>query len=1145
MCIRKRAAPPATTKPFFLETFFRSPDMSKRIWNHPEVPQDEKTVSWRSAGQLDDTPEFREWMDREFPRGASEMENQAEMETSRRTFLKLMGSSTALAGFGMVACRRPEKYIMPYTQAPEWVIPGKATYYASSMPRAAGAVPLVVTTFEGRPTQVGANRLHPDYEGTDAYAQASVLDMYSTSRSRNVLKGGKKSTKKEFQEAFAELAKNPVGKIGFVFGNDISPTRLRLIEELKGKFSGAKFYRYEALSAGDTAVAGEGVKLVPDFVNADRIVSLDCDFAGTDIHGSNIAFFNRRKPEGKGYTAKPDATTMNRLYSVEAIFSLTGGMADHRLRVAPSQIAAVAAQLAREVGAEAGDIAPITDAKQLSWIKELAADLKASGGRTAVLAGSRQSPAVQHLALAINLALGNIGEGKGIQAYQTGAIGYGSIATLTEDLNSGAIETVVFSTPSNPVYDAPADLKFEEALTKAKTSIHLSDRSNATAYACDWHVPAAHYLESWSDARSARGTYNVVQPMILPLYPDCVSELELLLGFLAEDGKIPASEGEDGAPAAALTAVKTTFGADKAAWKTLLKNGFADGTSFEAATPALAGRAGSEIAKAKADAPTKDKLDVIFSTDSSVYDGRWIDNGWLQEAPDPISKLTWDNAALIAPKTAKELGIYEKIQQLEQETSMIGIEGVLVDKYAKVGPDGEGGKRKSPMITVTVNGKSLEIPVLVSFGQAENTIIIPLGYGQAFNDEDELGRDPKNAKFTGLVGVNRGFDAYPLRTQETLYGATGATVSLVEGKRYSVALTQEHNAMYGRALAREISTDEVAHKGDFAAQLANVKKHGNDSHAPKNISLYKPADREGKSLLSDKLHQWGMSIDLSACMGCNACLVACQSENNIPIVGKEQVAIGREMHWIRMDRYFASQEDNDFDPGTVALVPQPVACVQCEAAPCETVCPVNATVHTEDGLNAMSYNRCIGTRYCANNCPYKARRFNFFDYNKRNPLLRNNLNKGPLGVRQDKEPKHLQANPNVTVRMRGVMEKCTYCVQRLKDAVIRQKRGQKQEVLESGKLSSNVPVPNERLRIPIDSVKVACQDACPAEAITFGNLLDGKSSELGRSKDLERNYDLLNYIGTRPRTSYLARVKNPNPKMPDAKFVGQSTIHMV
>ena len=531
-----------------------------------------------------------------------------------------------------------------------------------------------------------------------------------------------------------------------------------------------------------------------------------------------------------------------------------------------------------------------------------------------------------------------------------------------------------------------------------------------------------------------------------------------------------------------------------------------------------------------------------------MFDGRWIDNGWLQEAPDPISKLTWDNAALIAPLTAKNLGIYDLIISPEPVTRVLGVEST----YGRSYPDGEGGSRRSPMIRVVVNGATLDIPVLISFGQAENTLVIPLGYGQGCDDDDELKRSTANAAHVGRVGVNRGFNAYPLRNAGSPYFATGATAKKTAAV-YSIAVTQEHSAMYGRALAREISTNEDVKLGSFEHQLANVKKQGNDAHAPPNLPLYQQKgsatwhpDKDGKApdFLSDTLHQWGMAIDLSACMGCNACLVACQAENNIPIVGKEQVAKGREMHWIRMDRYFATQKDNDFDADNPALVPQPVACLQCELAPCETVCPVNATVHTEDGLNAMAYNRCIGTRYCANNCPYKVRRFNFFDYNKRNPLIAHNLYKGPLGEKQVGEAPHLQRNPNVTVRMRGVMEKCTYCVQRLKDAVIRQKRGPKQEALAAGKPSTEMTVTAETLRIPVDSVRTACQDACPATAITFGNLLDEEKSALGRAKRLERSYDLLNYIGTRPRTSYLARVKNPNPDMPDARFIGKATIHM-
>ncbi len=1141
--------------------------MSKRNWQHPEVPAGETTVSWRSAGQLEDSPAFREWLDREFPQGASELANEEEMETSRRSFLKLMGASTALAGFGMAACRRPESYIVPYTKAPEWVIPGKATYYASAMPRAAGATPLVVTTFEGRPTKLAPNALHPDAGGTDAFAQASVLDLYSPSRSRKVLKSGKPAKFAEVEAAIAALAADKSAKIGFLFGADVSPTRVRLSKELAAKFPAAKFYQYEALTGEAAKALGDGARLAVDFSKADRIVSLDCDFAGTDPQGPVTAFFDRRKPEGKGYEAKPDSSKLNRLYSVESAYTLTGGMADHRLRVAPSQVLLVAGQIARELGVElAKGVDVSADERQLKWIQPLVKDLLENKGKSLVLAGSRQPAAVHHLALAINAALGNLGPDKPLAVVQSEAQGLGDLAKLKADIDAGAVETLVMLTPANPVYDAPADLKFGESLAKLKTSIHLSDRTDATAHAATWHIPAAHYLESWSDARSARGTYTVVQPMILPLYPDCVSEVELLLALLSDTGKLVHGEGEKGAPTPAYDAVRKTFaalgGEGDAAWKKLLRDGFHSGSSYPVLPPNIAASAAADIAAAVADAakagsPSEESLQVVFATDSSVFDGRWIDNAWLQESPDPISKLTWDNAALIAPKTARDLGIYDKIVEPEPVSSVLGVES----KYADVGPDGEGENRRQPMIEVTVNGQTLEIPVLISFGQAEGTLVIPLGYGQGFDKDDELKRKPANGTHVGLVGVNRGFNAYPLRTSATSYFATGATVKLTE-KKYSVALTQEHSAMYGRALAREISTIEAKDdhgnplddKGGFAKQLANVKKQGMDSHAPPNVYLYKPQgsatwdpgkDGKAQGFLSDPLHQWGMSIDLSACMGCSACSVACQAENNIPIVGKQQVAKGREMHWIRMDRYYATQKDNDFDADNPAFVPQPVACVHCESAPCETVCPVNATVHTEDGLNAMAYNRCIGTRYCANNCPYKARRFNFFDYNKRNPLIAHNLYRGPLGEKTVGDAEHLQKNPNVTVRMRGVMEKCTYCVQRLKDAVIRQKRGQKQESLVAGKASPDMEVTTATLRTPVDSVKVACQEACPAGAISFGNLLDKEKSAVGRSKQIERCYDLLQYIGTRPRTSYLARVKNPNPDMPDAPFVGKATIHMV
>jgi molybdopterin-containing oxidoreductase family iron-sulfur binding subunit len=1124
--------------------------MSKRNWQHPAVPANETTVVWRGAGPRADIPAMHEWWAREFPQAATAMSDAGDAETTRRSFLKLMGASAALAGFGMAACRRPESYIVPYTKAPEWGIPGKATYYASAMPRAHGATPLVVTTFEGRPTMLAPNRLHPDASGTDAFAQASVLDLYSPSRSRKILNSGKPATRTDLMAAISAIASNPSAKIGFLFAADDSPTRARLTKELAAKYQSSKFYQYEALTGESPKALGAGVKCLADFSTAERILSLDCDFVGTDPQGPVTPFFSGRKPEGNGYDTKADASKLNRLYVVEAAFSLTGGMADHRLRVAPGQVLLVAGQIARELGIfHAKGVNEVTDASQLAWIKALAADLKAHAGKTAVLTGSRQPAAVHHLALAINLALDNLGAGKPLAAMQTDTRDLGSLAALKADIESGAVETLVLLTPSNPVYDAPSDLRFADSLAKLKTSIHLGERTDATAHAATWHIPAAHYLESWSDTRSARGTHTAVQPMILPLYQDCVSELELLLALLSDTGKLLNGEGEQGAPSPAYHAVRTTFaglgGESETAWKKFLRDGFLADTAYPLITPEIAESAAADIADAnivtvKAGVPTKDALQVLFATDASVFDGRWIDNAWLQEAPDPISKLTWDNAALIAPKTAMELGIYDEII-------------ATANARALASPDGEGPNRKSPVIQVMVNGRSLEIPVLVAFGQAEHTLVIPLGYGQGFDKDDEFKRGPSNESHVGLVGVNRGFNAYPLRTAATAYFATGATVQLT-GKRYAVALTQEHHAMYGRALAREVSTlDADDGKGGFAAQLANVSKQGNDAHAPPNIYLYEPKgsalwhpgpDGKAQEFLSDPLHQWGMSIDLSACMGCNACLVACQAENNIPVVGKEQVARGREMHWIRMDRYFATQQDNTFDADNPELVPQPVACMQCESAPCETVCPVNATVHTEDGLNAMAYNRCIGTRYCANNCPYKARRFNFFDYNKRNPLIAHNLYRGPLGVTAVGDPDHLQKNPNVTVRMRGVMEKCTYCVQRLTEAVIRQKRGPQQQTLDDGVPSTGMTVSNSTLRIPPDSVRTACQDACPAAAITFGNLLDKEQSVLGRSRHMDRGYDLLHYIGTRPRTSYLARVKNPNPAMPDAKFVGKATIHM-
>lgn len=1157
--------------------------MSKRVWNPPIPPQEGDTVTaWRSVGEKEGSTTFRNHLDKEFPNGDTLTEE--EQKVSRRNFTKLMGASSALAGLGLASCRRPESYIVPYKQAPEWVIPGKPLFYASTRPRVGGAVPLVVTTFEGRPTKLEPNTDHPDSAGTDALTQASILDLYSPSRSQKVLKGGKVATLSELKAGLQSL---DLASTAIVVGADDSPTRNRLAKGLAAK--GATLISYEPLT-GDAL--DKNFSQVVDFTKATRILSLDCDFLGMDPIGNSRAYAAARQGGNANYDQEGDvdALKMNRLYQVETQFSLTGGMADHRLRVVPSRVALIAQALYQAISET--EATPIADSEKLAsfyvseddlkqnkdaqsdaikafdqWITQCADDLKSAGAGALALAGSRQTKEVKAFAAAINAELGSAA----VKAVKSDMGQYGSLAELATKLDAGAIKNVILLTPANPVYDADG---FAASLEKAEVSIHWGLRNDATSWACDWHVPAAHYLESWADARTETGVLSLIQPMILPLYGG-VSELELL-------HVLGGGEFAQGEFSPAMGEVKTTFAgmtgkSDDQAWMDALMSGFVEGTSFEAASLEVSAPAPVYLPEA----PSAKKLEVVFSTDASVFDGRFIDNAWLQEAPDPITKQTWDNSAQVSPQTAKDLGIYDRIIKLETATAEEAHTG-------ENGMPGEGENARAPFVLVKVGDRSLEIPVLIAFGQADNTIVIPLGYGQAADDQRSGAVEfQKSQPVVGHVGLNTGFNGYQLRSSGTPYFVSGATLEPT-GKYYKIALTQEHNSMYGRALAREISTNELEGKGDYAKQLEGVAKQGMDAHAPPNISLYKPeggiwskTELAKKTHLADEIHQWGMAIDLNTCTGCNACLVACQAENNIPVVGKDQVAMGREMHWIRMDRYFASQEytyegghkkkDKDGNKMTNPTwvtqnpesIPQPVACVQCEMAPCETVCPVNATVHTEEGLNSMAYNRCIGTRYCANNCPYKARRFNFFDYNKRNPLIKGNLYKGPFGEKKVGDAPHLQRNPNVSVRMRGVMEKCTYCVQRLESAKIKQKQQQKHNTLASGLKSTAVAVDRAKdLRIKTDSVKTACQDACPTSAVTFGNLLDLKSKVVAakgngldsikiimgddyvEKEGSKRNYDLLNYINTRPRTSYLARVKNPNDKMPDAKFLGQATINL-
>jgi molybdopterin-containing oxidoreductase family iron-sulfur binding subunit len=1081
----------------------------KRIWKHPEEPQNAKRY-WRSVSELERRENFLKDLGREFPAGDTLTDE--ERENGRRDFLKIMGASVGL--MGLASCRRPLMTILPYTQHVEWMVPGKALMYATTMPRSGGSTPLVVTTHEGRPTHVTGNPLHPLGGGVDAFAQASVLDLYDPERSQKPLGAGKAlswAKANDLLAAAAAEAKKGVG-IAIVSGATSSPTYLRLLGEVKAAFPQAKFFQYEAVggegqAAASKEILGAGVKPFVKLGSAMRILSLDCDFLGLDpVSGEPISAFTKHRAK--------DAKTadMNRLYVLENRYTLTGGMADHRKALPASLIPAAAALIAAELGdSSAKALADTAPAGLKEWIAPAVRDLIDNKGKSVVLAGSRHGAEVHALVASINNALGAYGST--IELLQdTPGVEFGTFADLQAAVSGGQVKTVVSLTPANLYYDAPDAESFGRLVTEKKVKlVHVGMLVNETARHAALHIPAAHYLESWGDARAADGTYSIVQPMIAPLY-DGASKIEVLLALLGRkkfgpaEAAAPAAAGAAPAEDAAYIAVRDTFagvagGLDETKWNFTLRDGFLKGSAFAkaGATPNAAAVA-SIVSKAKtAAAPSDEALEIVLAPSANVFDGRYTNNAWLQETPDPVTKLTWDNAAWVGSVTFRRLGLKE-----------------------------------GQHVKISVGGAEIEIPAIEAPGHATNSITLPLGYGQ---------------KGLGVVGSDRGVNAYVLRKQPGAFVLSGAKIEALATVA-ELAITQDQNTMEGRAIYREGTLDTFNKDPHFAG------KTGMDAHIPENISFYKgqvgkKTEENPDGFDYETKHQWGMVIDLSKCIGCTACIVACQSENNIPVVGRDQVRKGRLMQWIRMDRYFAVPkwgknevaqestwaEDNPTPEQleNAEMVSQPMACQQCEAAPCETVCPVNATVHTDDGLNAMAYNRCIGTRYCANNCPYTARRFNWFDYNKRNPLIEtkvagitmNNLYAGPLGEKKEDESLRLQRNPNVTVRMRGVIEKCTYCVQRLESAKILQKQVQRD---------------SKNFRVPTDTVKTACQQSCPADAIVFGDLAD-KNSSVVKAKASPRDYQVLKYIGTRPRTSYLARLRNPNPKMPGAENIAAWSKH--
>ncbi|HUF23921.1 MAG TPA: TAT-variant-translocated molybdopterin oxidoreductase [Vicinamibacterales bacterium] len=1005
---------------------------------------------WRSLAQLEESPESRAFLEREFPEGASELPE----GIGRRDMMMLLGASLSLAG--LTGCRRPVEEIVPYVNAPEEIVPGIPRYYATTMPFGRSAYGLIVESHEGRPTKIEGNPSHPSTLGaSSARIQASVLGLYDPDRSQSVTLQGTRKSWSDFVTAWGQLseAHTADGGAGLAVLSESfsSPTLARLTSELRARYPRLQWATYEAVSdenrlAGLRSATGRDLDLMLRIDHASVILALDADPLLTD---SEMIRHARGFADGRRAGASGGA--MNRLYAVEGVYSLTGAMADHRLRLESRQIApflvALAARLAAPAAglsaglsavasAEAGALAEVEAASPAGagvpgvdprWIDALATDLLANRGKGLIVAGERQPAAVHAAVCALNTHLGNTGRTVSYYETKDAALpSVSSLASLVTAMNAGMVQTLVVL-GGNPVFDAPGDLDFASAMAKVPHSIALGHTVDETSSRAEWHIPRAHYLESWGDARAVGGTLSVVQPLILPLFGGRtpVEVLGLMVG------------GED---RPGYDIVRETWnpilGAEfDGKWNRVLHDGFLSGSELPEVVPDATVQM-AELGRLRADGASAGQaaagsLEVVFLPSPSLHDGRFANDGWLQELPDPLTKLTWDNPALVSPKTAESLGL-----------------------------------ANGDVVRIDYSGRSLELPVWLLPGMTDGVVAVTLGYGRSH---------------AGRIGSGVGFNAFTLRGSSAPGFDSGAGLTRL-ARRYPLSATQEHGSMEGRPIVRESTLTElrspeaVPHAGGGAAGALGVF-----AEDPQHFSLW-------KEHAYDQGHQWGMTIDLNSCIGCNACMTACQSENNVPVVGKGQVAKGREMHWIRVDRYFSGQAS-----GSPEVVFQPVPCMHCEDAPCEQVCPVAATVHDGEGLNVMVYNRCIGTRYCSNNCPYKVRRFNFFNFTNDTPDILK-----------------LAMNPDVTVRARGVMEKCTYCTQRINRVKI------------DARLAGR--------EVRDGDVKTACQQACPASAIEFGDLRDA-SSRVVQAKADPRNYALLGELNTKPRTTYLAKVRNPNPDL--------------
>jgi MoCo/4Fe-4S cofactor protein with predicted Tat translocation signal len=1072
----------------------------KSIIKQPKIESEAITGPryWRSLDELVDKPEFKDFIEKEFPLGASELDG-----VNRRQFLKIMAASFAAAGMGMAGCRRPVQYILPYSKQPENVIPGVPVFYTTSHPSAKDNQPLLVETHQHRPSKIEGNPAHSPYGGaTDIYSQASVLDLYDPDRSTKSSEGTRSITQGRVYDLLQEIHNKFVSTEGqglaFLAEQSTSPTRSRIVEQIKKIFPRSTWAEYEPINFDNPEIAtrrlfGRPLRPHYNFRNAKRILSLDADFLNSEP--GQLAN-SRAFAVGRRVNSSKEADNMNRLYQVESNFSTTGAMADHRLRLSSGQIPAFTALLAIELLKQKSIDSPLSEELQKKaagletnthWIEECIADLIANPGKAVVTAGSHQPVEVHELVFFINDLLG--ANGHTVNYLNLPNYSASTIQNLGVALENGRIETLII-VGGNPAYNAPADLNWLELQKSVTEVVRYGYFFDETSIEATYHISATHYLESWSDGRTFDGTVVPVQPMIRPLF-EGLQEIELLARLAGMDETDPYALVKE-------TIASLSDETDKErGFNRFLSDGVLKNSNY-ANIPVSVNQ--SQIKRTVATGnfrPTQvssKQLEVRIIPSPRMWDGTYNNNGWLQECPEAMTKLTWDNAISISPRLAKDIGYDPEQNSFKQ----IASKNTATFKM---------GREVSPLGEITIGGTTVRGPVHIQPGLANYTVVIPLGYGRT-----KVGR----------IGKGTGFTAYPLVNSQSPGYVAGANINITD-KSYLLANTQEHWSMEGRALVREANVEDYSKHPDF------VDKMGLEAHSPpvygsdSNLSLQEKVTTQPRGESAYEIpqfggdHQWGMSIDLNTCTACSACIVACQSENNIPIVGKDQVTRGREMHWLRFDRYYSSG-DVDSNKREIPEDPQatvqPVMCMHCETAPCEQVCPVNATVHDDEGLNVMSYNRCVGTRYCSNNCPYKVRRFNFFDWNKREI---GSFYKGPLGPGGMTELEKMQKNPDVSVRMRGVMEKCTYCQQRIQEAKI----NTKVKARDSGDI-----------KVPDGTIKTACQQVCPTDSIVFGDISDPES-KVSITKNSDRDYSVLGYLNTRPRTTYLARLRNPNPLMPD------------